>query len=153
MKVLKISNLTLSDLDSKIAPLELDYKQASARRRILRSIKPFIQDIGDFRTELQKKYADKDKDGVVIVESDGQVKATEENLKLMQIDWENMLNEKIVISLTPDNERDWETIKTIVIEEQVKFIEKNKNVFNDANYIYAEALEEIVKALIPQEND
>lgn len=152
MKVLRINNIILGEIQAKISAWELDIPQASARRRVLRAIKPLIADINDSRIELQNKYAEKDSEGKIVVGADGHVKTTPENLKLMSDAWDDMIKQEVVIVIGPDNERDWETVRNIVKDQQAKFIEEKKNGFNAADFEYSETLEEITIALTPHED-
>lgn len=149
-KIIQIKNQILPGIPVIIGTLVLEEKQSSGRRRFLRDLKPFIQDLDEARKEIQEKYAIKTDDGNIKLK-ENVVQYSPENRKKSNDAWNKLNEEFITIDVTAANEKDLLTVKDILKAEQKRFIEEKKNKFNADDFEYSSLLEEITIAITPVE--
>lgn len=110
---MKIQNHQIKTILLNIAGVELDPVQSSARRRIIRVLRDYDEDVEAIRMELIGKLADK-KGEAYEHDANGNFKFTKANSIKFRNEFKKVLDEKIDIKIDATNKKDWETLKDIL---------------------------------------
>lgn len=140
---MKITNTQIKLIIDATVKLELDIPQASARRRVLRALGDFNDDIEILRNELLEKYADKE-NGQPKKRPNGTYVIPTEGLKKLRKDFQKVLDEVIEIKVDETNKKDWSTMKKILEAEITK---NTKDKLNAERFDFVENLKEIVEVI------
>lgn len=138
-----MKNRNIEGLFNFLKGLQLDLEKSSARRRFLRHIKGFKEDIELEGEEIRKEFSEKDEKGAIKV-INNLIQYSKENRKKADAKFEELNNLEIPIDWTGE-EKDKETIIEI-LEENITELKKVET-FNDDSFQYVENLENIVADL------
>lgn len=148
MKQIKIQNLYLEVITEILSSSMLDEVKSISRRRFIRSIKEYVEDIKLSKKSIAEKYAKKDDKGeYIIVQNNYQF--LPEILKIFTKKIGEVNNEYTTLDLTLSSEKDLSVVQEIIKDEATKFIDANKNEFNAEGYDYVATLQEMYTMLNP----
>lgn len=151
MKVIPINNKMLPVLHLMLIQSELDEKQTCARRRFCRDTQYFIDVLNADRTTLQLKYCDKGLEDQPILDKDNKLSFTDDNKKAFDLEWVELNNKVLNITVGEHNGRDIETIITILKNEQSKYINAHKENFTKENEEFSAMIEQLTVMVTPIE--
>lgn len=151
MRIIKIQNLYLTAVIGLLSTFLLDENKSSARRRFVKLISPFVDDLSEVRKTIAEKYASKDEKNEFIIK-DNNYQFSFENKKLFKVDITKLNEEYQDINLLPAQANDLIVITSFIKEESVKFIENNRAGFTSENYDYVATLMELSEILTPKQN-
>ena len=140
-----MKNKQIIVIQNILSPLQLDIEKSSARRRFLRVLKPFIEDINAEVNDLRKKYADKNPDGSLKLTKD-RMNFTKENQKKLGDEFGKLDDLDIEVKFT-GNEKDAKVCAGIIEEEIKKAKDKYKDKFTAEDFEFLEMMNEALASL------
>lgn len=140
-KLIKFENSYLAFIYTYLSSLSLDVKLSSARRRFVRDIKVFLQDLEEEQKALREKYADKDEKGDPVIK-DNQYVVKNENVKKLRTDMETLMKEENTLEVSQANEKDIKAMKKLLEDEATKFEKEKKGKFSADDFELLETLRE-----------
>jgi hypothetical protein len=117
---MQLKNKDIIIISRTLNPLPLDMKQSSARRRFMRILKPFLEDIDLEGDELKKKFAEKEADGS-IKSIAGKIQYTPANRKLVDVEFEKL--ESLEINVDFAGHEEDKKVCLDIIDAEIKRIE------------------------------
>jgi len=145
---MKLKNRQVTFANAVLKNIKLEVTQSAGRRRFLRDLRPFHDDIVEAQTEIQQQYADKDKNGEVKADPvTGLIKFSGENKKKSEAEWRKLEEGEIFFEVSEKNERDVNTVIDILTAHRDEYLEKNEKELNAEQYEYFEELENLIETL------
>jgi hypothetical protein len=148
-KIIEVKNGNVTFVSQVISSLQIEGQKSYARRRFLRTIKPFMSDLEAEQKELQLKYCEKTGDEPKVVE--GQYVFKPKNRKEFGIKWEELNTIMVKIDVTTANEADIISVSQIITDEITRYEAEKKDKYTASEYDYVEVLKECVASLVAKE--
>ena len=146
MKKLNLTYIVVFFISKIVASIKLEGQPSHARRRFLRTLKPFVQDLEAEQDELRKKLADKNDKGEVKIDN-GSYVFTAHNRKQFNKGWDALNETVVTLDVSQSNEPDVLAVQKVLVDEADKF-EKEQTGGTDADaFEYIASLREAAEAL------
>ncbi len=143
---MKIKNVQALTIVAVLSSLPLEGQPSHARRRFLRLLKPYSQDVNEATSEIREKLADKGKDGKPSIVAN-KYSFSPENKKKMMKEIEAIGELEIEIDLGKSNKEDVADMKKVLTDHlKIKEAENNKTYTADA-FDYIESLRDSIACL------
>jgi len=138
-----MKNINIQVITQVLTPLMLDIQKSSARRRFLRLLNGYLEDLKIEQEYLRKEFGEKNPDGSVKT-IENIVQFTKENRLAFNKKAKELDNLEIPIDFT-GHEQDIETIKSI-LSDLIK-TEEERTEFDHNNFDNLEVLKELKEQL------
>ena len=143
---MKLKNSQVVLLNGILTSLSLDITESSARRRFLREIKDFVEDVKETQTEIQAKYSEKDETGAP-KSINNTIQFNKEGKKKANSEWNKLNEEEVTIDVDKGDEKDIQTVSAIIRKHLSEFEKEAKGSFTANSFDYHEDLSGILGAL------
>ena len=148
MLKITLTNREVNLLNIFLRDLKLEDKEAFARRRFIRQINGFVQDLEDERMILNEKFATKKDGKPVLNENKDGYEYTTENKKLLNKEWDKLNELTFNMEVSDANEPDVMMIVNVVTRETNKIVEKNEKKMDYLTHDLVATMQEIVEKLV-----
>ena len=146
MKTIAIKNVYLDFTINTLFKLQLEEKEASARRRFLKILKPLQETLDAYKQELRLKLCEKNEKGDLKIQNGEYIF---KNIAIRQSflqEWEKLNEEPFAIAVNEYNSKDIAMVKKILQNEVDSYKVAHKKL-NADEYDYLASIEEVIEFL------